>query len=81
VSEGEKIKAVVRFAQRNKASLGMVWKEDEPDEVMISLTWGREAPDSPMAGAASYGHGTLEEALDTVISECRIAPDGSREPR
>lgn len=32
--------------------------------------WGQEAPDSPMAGAASYGTGdTLEEAVEELLAD------------
>lgn len=40
---------------------------------MVSVTFGHEAPDSPMAGGASYGHGiTLTEALNEIREELRL---------
>lgn len=35
-----------------------------------ALEWGREAPDSPMVGAAAYGLGdTVEDALRAALDE------------
>jgi hypothetical protein len=39
-------------------------------EWVVALEWGHEAPDSPMAGAASYGVGVeLRDALRQVLTE------------
>lgn len=39
----------------------------------VALTWGREAPDSPMAGAQALGSGPfLEEALIQVAEEAHV---------
>jgi hypothetical protein len=36
----------------------------------VAIEWGREAPDSPMVGAASYGMGaTAGEALAAAVSD------------
>lgn len=43
-------------------------------EFGAAYEWGKEAPDSPMYGAASYGNGpTLEDALATIIEEARLS--------
>jgi hypothetical protein len=38
----------------------------------VSVVFGREAEDSPMAGGAAHGSGTLEEALRSAAEECGL---------
>jgi len=39
-------------------------------EWLVAAEYGREAPDSPMVGASSYGTGfTAREAIDQVLAE------------
>ena len=46
---------------------------DATGDYSSALIFGREAPDSPMAGGASYGYGkSIPEALSQIIDECRI---------
>lgn len=43
---------------------------EDGEKWSVALVWGREAKDSPMAGAAAYGLGdTLAEALDVALKE------------
>lgn len=45
-------------------------------EWTLAVTWGKEAPDSDMAGAAAYGIApTLQEAADKARREIEGAPD------
>jgi hypothetical protein len=48
----------------------------------VSLTWGKEAPDSPMAAAQALGVGhTLEDALRKVAEEAKIElPEAGPKP-
>lgn len=40
------------------------------DTWMVGMEWGREAPDSDMAGAAAYGlRDTLESALSAALED------------
>lgn len=68
---------IAKFAEENDAllSLDRVPEKGEggKPEWIVSLIWGQEAEDSPMAGAASYGVGdTLAEALGQVYDELRL---------
>lgn len=48
---------------------------DEADDCSVSITWGYEAPDSPMAAAQALGYGeTVAEALEQAFAEARIYP-------
>jgi hypothetical protein len=50
-----------------------VIRNEDTKEVSIAYEFGREAPDSPMAGGASYGIGdTIEEALVDVYNDLHI---------
>jgi hypothetical protein len=47
-------------------------KPDRPSGWYCALEWGKEADDSPMVGAASYGAGdTALEALTEVLQEIK----------
>jgi hypothetical protein len=49
--------------------------ENHPGMWVCSMEFGREAPDSPMAGGAGYGFGgTWEEAVDEALN--RKHPEG-----
>jgi hypothetical protein len=46
---------------------------DEAGDYSSAFVFGSEAPDSPMAGGASYGYGkTLVEALKGIVDECLL---------
>jgi hypothetical protein len=67
----EKLSAIMGHAERQgryRLTLGTTETES-----FVGYEFGREAPDSPMYGGASYGIGdTLDEALDQVIDEVGI---------
>lgn len=49
-------------------------------EWVVGMTWGYEAPDSPMAGAATFGAGgTLNEALAAPAHDLRLDAERTRE--
>ena len=49
-------------------NIHLVLRDD--GEWMVGATYGREAPDSPMAAAASYQVGTTaREAIDHLLAE------------
>lgn len=44
--------------------------KNEDGTWMVGMEWGKEAPDSPMAGAAAYGlENTLYEALESALGD------------
>lgn len=50
---------------------GMALREN--GKWVVSAEFGREAPDSPMAGGAAYGlDKDLRRALETAAHDCRI---------
>jgi hypothetical protein len=58
-------------AQVNESDGGgsVVFGLNSHNEWMASAEWGREAPGSPMAAAARYGHGkTFREAAEELLS-------------
>lgn len=56
------------LAKLPEPSLTLV--RDDNDDYSVMLTFGREAPDSPMAALGSGAN--LYEALDQALSEARI---------
>lgn len=65
------LRAVAAFAQEHDATFGMSFTGRRG--WLCSMTWGQEAPDSPMVGAASYGAGdTPFEALNQMARELRL---------
>lgn len=83
---GALMAGLVKFAAENEGNLGIVFGAPS-NEWSVSLTWGREAPDSPMAGAQALGAApSLQEALAQVAGEAQIealpgpaAPSGGDE--
>jgi hypothetical protein len=76
----QKLEAVEDFAAEQGGVFSLGFRPD-PLVAMRSwsamLTWGREARDSPMAGAQALGSGSsAEEAIDQVIGEARIEVGG-----
>jgi hypothetical protein len=51
--------------------------DDEDKMWMVGMEWGREAPDSPMAGAASYG---LQENLADALAQVQAEVTGDHDP-
>lgn len=47
--------------------------DEERKEWMASMEWGREAPDSPMIGAASYALGpSAGDAIEQMLQEAGL---------
>ncbi len=68
---------LIQAAARYLAKQGegtMLLSLDEKGEWSCALTFGREAPDSPMAGGAAYGFGpTVDDALVEALTECGVS--------
>lgn len=71
-----RIEQVCKFAEERDADLSIQRghpADGGPGVWSVMLTWGREAPDSPMAAAQSLGLAeTLEEAIEQVATELRL---------
>ncbi len=64
------VKALEAFAKERGGDLAISFQNGSWS---VALTWGREAPDSPMAGAQALGSAPfLEEALIQVVEEARV---------
>ena len=69
----EKLAAIIGHAERQGPYRFGFGYDDDQKAFFVGYEFGKEAPDSPMFGGASYGSGeTLDQALDEVIKECRI---------
>lgn len=68
--------AVMAFADNNGALLMLQrsprGQDESEDQWTLRVEWGKEAPDSPMAAAASYGIGSRDEAVQTVAEEIGV---------
>jgi hypothetical protein len=53
--------AITELLQVDGGSFGLSYSP-EREEWVVALEWGREAPDSPMAGAAAYGMDSVAAA-------------------
>lgn len=72
----DKFAAVAKFCAENEGTFALGIGEKGGWSAM--LNFGREAPDSPMAGGSALGSGdTAEEAIDGVISEAKIEVEGT----
>jgi hypothetical protein len=54
----------------------LISKNDDGTWV-VGMEWGKEAEDSPMAGAAAYG---LDDSLDAALERC-LGDAGLTEPK
>jgi hypothetical protein len=69
------IAAIEMFAHERGGMFGLSFNacEERTRKWAASLTWGREAPDSPMVSAQALGIGeVIREALQQVIDEAHI---------
>lgn len=70
---GDSLLAFIQHHADEAIALSLV--VDEAGDASISITWGREAPDSPMAAAQALGYGaTLQEAIEGALGEARVNP-------
>jgi hypothetical protein len=59
---------------REQGGRVLISYDDEDHVWMIGMEWGREAPDSNMAGAAAYGlQDKFEDALNQVVGEAGLS--------
>lgn len=63
----QRLQAFATEAVGDSGVIGLQWNPDH-QEWIFSAEWGSEAPDSPMAGAATYGNDSevtacIEQAL------------------
>lgn len=66
-----KLEAIAKFCAANEGTFAL--GHGQKGEWSAMLNFGREAPDSPMAGGSALGSGkSAEEAIDGVIAEARI---------
>jgi len=71
-----KLAAVEKFCVENEGAFSLGFGLRGGPHWSAMLNFGREAPDSPMAGGSALGSGdTAEEAIDGVIGEARIEVD------
>lgn len=66
---------------KEQGSYNLVVGRDERGDYTTAFVFGREAPDSPMAGGASYGADrTLAGALRQIVDECRLLEKRAARP-
>lgn len=64
------LKRLDTFAKRQNASVVIVGQADPEYDWSVMITWGQEAPDSPMAGAQALGSADfLNEAIAQALTE------------
>lgn len=73
VSAGELFEQLAAYVTENGGGSIATGLDESGKEWMVSVIFGREAPDSPMAGGAAHGVGVLDEALFQAASECGLA--------
>jgi hypothetical protein len=67
------------FAATHDAAVRLVRRPGDDDDTAwsVEMTWGTEAPDSPMVGAAAYGMGsTPTNAIEQALAEAGVEPSG-----
>lgn len=63
---------ISRTLSQDGGTFGLAY-DPERKEWMASMEWGREAPDSPMVGAASYALGpSAGDAIEQMLKEAGI---------
>lgn len=72
VSAGELFERLAEYVTKNGGGSIAAGLDENGKEWMSSVIFGREAPDSPMAGGAAHGVGALDEALFQAASECGL---------
>ncbi len=66
----ERVDAEVFIVRRSEGSAKRSGHRHTGGEWTVAMTWGAEAPDSPMVGAAAHGIAdTYEEALTQALDE------------
>ena len=70
--DGGRLAAIIDGLTAAQGGSVTVAFSSERNEWMVAAEYGQEAEDSPMAGAASYQHGTTaREAIDRMLTETR----------
>lgn len=74
--------AIASFAEEREATIAIVFNATRSGRWAAHLTFGREAPDSPMAAGQALGMGeSLSEVLEQLVHEAQIEvpePDPDR---
>lgn len=77
-SSSQALEGIVKTLSEDGGAFGLTYRTGvKPGDApwMAALEWGREAPDSPMAGAAAYGLGeSASEAIDKMLDDAGVTP-------
>lgn len=80
VTPAEVFERLAKYVTGHGGGSIAVGMDDQNGEWLASVIFGREAPDSPMAGGAAHGVGTLGEALFQAASECGLTKGSELKP-
>lgn len=69
---GELLERLAKYVSDQGSGSIALGPDQNNEEWSISVVFGREAPDSPMAGGAAHGIGTLEEAVEQAAKDCGL---------
>lgn len=80
ISAGELFERLAVYVTEKGGGSIATGLDESGKEWMASVIFGREAPDSPMAGGAAHGVGVLDEALFQAASECGLTKGTELKP-